>query len=56
MKYEYKEGKEARGNFEDAVKSIFKAPKKQFLRVQTAGLELDARNDSMFVPNPRRAA
>lgn len=27
MKYEYKEGREARGNFEQAMKTLFKAPK-----------------------------
>ncbi len=27
MKYEYKEGREARENFEQAMKAVFKAPK-----------------------------
>jgi hypothetical protein len=27
MKYTYKQGREARNNFEDAMKTVFKAPK-----------------------------
>lgn len=35
MKYEYNEGDKARGNFEKAMKTIFKAPKRPKAKVGT---------------------